>query len=59
MDSLEFSFKKFQDVLDETNLLRSFGSSTSMEALAKGVPVIIIGNYTHYIKFEVVCKWFK
>ena len=44
MDSLEFTFKKFQDVLDETNLLINVGSSTSIEALAKGVPVIIFGN---------------
>ena len=40
----EFVNGDFNDCVEKSNLLISFASSTCMETLAKGIPVIIIGN---------------
>ncbi len=43
-DALEFVTGNFQDCLDQADVLVSSGSSVSMEALAQGVPSVVVGS---------------
>jgi hypothetical protein len=43
-DSFEFVGGDFNDCVEKSNLLISSASSACMETLAKGIPVIVVGN---------------
>ena len=52
-EQFEFVGGDFSDCVEKSNLLISSASSSCMEALAKGIPVIIIGN-SHGLTYNPV-----
>ena len=40
----EFVNDDFKDCVEKSNLLISSGSSTCLETIAKGIPVVVVGN---------------